>query len=217
MQPDRVIRSRRRTIAVEIRPDGQVWVRAPSRAPRAFLDQVLREKAAWIQSRLEQLRRAAALNPRYAFTEGELHPYLGEQRPLHFTNASTIEPAIVLPETSCMRPREALRAWYQAEAARIIPNMVEQWSVKLGLRPKKVRLSSARTRWGSCNSKGTVSLAWRLILAPQEIIEYVIIHELVHLKVQNHSKTFWEAVQAYLPDYKIRRAWLKKNGQVLDG
>jgi len=216
MQPDRVLRSRRKTIAIEIRPDGQVWVRSPMRTPKAFLDQVLREKDDWIQSRLTQIRRAAANRPLYQYTEGELHPFLGQQRPLCFTASGPEDGVIHLPEASRKSPREALAAWYRAEAARILPGMLQRLSEHTQLRPTRVRFSSARTRWGSCSSKGTLSLAWRLILAPPEIIEYVIIHELVHLKVPNHSSKFWDAVQACLPDYKTRRAWLRKNAHLLE-
>jgi predicted metal-dependent hydrolase len=216
MQPDRILRSRRRTIAVEIHPDGQIWIRAPMRTPRAVLDQVLREKADWIQSRLTQIQQAEALNPQYAYSEGELHPFLGQQRPLRFAKAAPEVEAIYLPETSRGHAREALAAWYRVEAARVIPDMVHRLSDHFGLHPTRVRLSSARTRWGSCSSKGTISLAWRLILAPPDIIKYVIIHELVHLKVPNHSSKFWDGVQACLPDYKTRRAWLRKNARFLE-
>lgn len=216
MQPDRIIRSRRKTIAIEIRPDGQVWVRSPMRTPRIFIDQVLNEKAAWIQSRLNQIRRATADRPQYTYTEGELHPFLSQQRPLCFAATGSDDEAIYLPSASRGSAREALAAWYRAEATKVIPGMLRRLSEHTQLRPARVRISSARTRWGSCSSKGTISLAWRLILAPPEIIEYVIIHELVHLKVPNHSSKFWDAVQAYLPDYKTRRAWLRKNAQILE-
>jgi hypothetical protein len=176
----------------------------------------MNDKAAWIQSRLAQIQRAAALIPQYTYNEGELHPYLGQQQPLHFTKTTAEAEAINLPQSSRGHAREALAAWYQAEAARVIPDIVRRLSERTGLRPTRVRLSGARTRWGSCSSKGTVSLAWRLILAPTNIIEYVIIHELVHLKVPNHSSRFWDGVQAYLPDFKARRAWLRKNARFLE-
>ena len=215
MQPDRVIRSRRKTIAIEIRPDGQVWVRSPMRTPRNYIDQVLNDKVDWIQSRLAQIQRAAALQPQYTFTEGELHPFLGKQRPLSFAATGADDQAIYLPAANRGSVRAALSAWYRAEATRVIPGMLRRLSEHTQLHPTRVRISSARTRWGSCSSKGTISLAWRLILAPPEIIEYVIIHELVHLKVPNHSRKFWDAVEAYLSDYKTRRAWLRKNAQFL--
>ena len=186
------------------------------RTPKAYLDQVLREKADWIQSRLTQIQQAAALSPQYTYSEGELHPYLGQQRPIRFAKVPPQAEAICLPETSRGHAREALAAWYRAEAAQILPELLQRLSERTDLHPARVRLSSALTRWGSCSSKGTISLAWRLILAPPEIIEYVIIHELVHLKVHNHSKQFWDGVQASLPDYKVRRAWLRKNARFLE-
>lgn len=86
----------------------------------------------------------------------------------------------------------------------------------MDVRPEKLRISSARTRWGSCSAKGTISLTWRLVMAPPEILDYVIVHELAHLKVKNHSSAFWKVVETYLPGYQNQRKWLKQNGHTLD-
>ena len=83
------------------------------------------------------------------------------------------------------------------------------------VKPGKLCISSARTRWGSCSAKGTLSFTWRLVMAPLDIIDYVVVHELCHLKEMNHSRAFWERVETILPDYKRRRKWLKENGGAL--
>jgi predicted metal-dependent hydrolase len=84
-----------------------------------------------------------------------------------------------------------------------------------GFEPGKLRISSARTRWGSCSRQGTLSFTWRLVMAPEEVIDYVVVHELCHLRHLNHSKAFWGLVEGILPDYKVRRAWLKRHGERL--
>jgi predicted metal-dependent hydrolase len=86
---------------------------------------------------------------------------------------------------------------------------------KHAFRYQKIRISSARTRWGSCSSRGTLSFTYRLVMAPPDVVDYVVMHELVHTQVRNHSKTFWNKVQELMPDYKTRLAWLKKNGKYL--
>jgi len=78
-----------------------------------------------------------------------------------------------------------------------------------------IRISSARTRWGSCSSRGTLSFTYRLVMAPPDVVDYVVLHELVHTQIHNHSKTFWNKVAKLMPDYKPRLAWLKKNGKYL--
>jgi len=92
---------------------------------------------------------------------------------------------------------------------------VSYYAKKYGFEVKKIRISSARTRWGSCSTRGTLSFTWRLILAPQDVVDYVVVHELCHLRELNHSKNYWALVEEIMPDYKVRRAWLKKHGGTL--
>jgi predicted metal-dependent hydrolase len=92
---------------------------------------------------------------------------------------------------------------------------VNLYAAQYGLRYEKIRITSAQTRWGSCSPKGTLSFTWRLVMAPLEVIDYVVIHELAHLRVKNHSKTFWAEVESMLPDYTRHVAWLRKNGKFL--
>jgi predicted metal-dependent hydrolase len=84
-----------------------------------------------------------------------------------------------------------------------------------GFREMKVRISSARTRWGSCSQKGNLSFTWRLVMAPPDVIDYVVVHELCHTREMNHSRSFWEQVEAILPDFRQRRRWLKEYGKLL--
>jgi predicted metal-dependent hydrolase len=84
-----------------------------------------------------------------------------------------------------------------------------------GFKYQRIRISSARTRWGSCSSQGSLSFTYRLVMAPLEVVDYVAAHELVHTQIRNHSKTFWRRVGQVMPDYKARQVWLRKNGQAL--
>lgn len=108
--------------------------------------------------------------------------------------------------------------WYvqkKREARDLFLQRIEYYEGLTGLKVNKLRLSSAKTRWGSCSLNGSISLVWRLVLAPIEIVDYVIVHEIMHIKHPNHSREFWSAVSQVMPDYKERRKWLKENGFAL--
>ncbi len=113
------------------------------------------------------------------------------------------------------RAKEAFTAWYRAQARPLIEERARAFAARYGFNYKQLKITSARTRWGSCSSRGTLSFTWRLVMAPPECLDYVVVHELAHLRVANHSWTFWEEVGAILPDYKARRKWLRVNGRLL--
>ena len=114
------------------------------------------------------------------------------------------------------RASEIFTAWYKQQARRLMEERVKWYASRFGLKYSAVRISSARTRWGSCSSRGSLSFTWRLVIAPLEVIDYVVAHELAHLRVKNHSPAFWREVESILPDYKARQKWLKTNGKYLE-
>ncbi|HNR62782.1 MAG TPA: M48 family metallopeptidase [Thermotogota bacterium] len=110
---------------------------------------------------------------------------------------------------------KCIKQWLESEAKRVIPAKVKEWAEKTSLFPYKVRVKDQRSRWGSCSSKRNINLNWRLIMAPETVMGYVIVHELCHLQVPNHSKSFWALVAHFLPDFQVSKNWLKKYGQML--
>ena len=102
--------------------------------------------------------------------------------------------------------------WYREQAFRIIKVSVECKAQKEGLSYNVVRITNAKKRWGSCGPKGSLNFSWRLIMAPREVIDYVVAHELVHLRIKNHSKIYWNEVERIMPHYQYQKAWLKENG-----
>jgi predicted metal-dependent hydrolase len=111
--------------------------------------------------------------------------------------------------------RQVFEKWYRAQAAQVIKprtaTLAEIHEFKFSI----IRINGAKTRWGSCGPKGSLNFPWRLVMAPLDVIDYVIVHELVHLRVRNHSPRYWEAVQRIMPDYKERLNWLHENGHRL--
>lgn len=108
--------------------------------------------------------------------------------------------------------KEMLTKWYKDSFGDIVRERIEKYSPELNVAPAKIFIKNQKTRWGSCSTKGNINLNWLLVMTPLEIIDYVIVHELSHLKVMNHSQEFWTLVESILPDYKERRKWLKENG-----
>lgn len=215
-----ILHSHRKSIAIEIQRDGKVLVRAPLRTPQARIEALLIEKKNWIEEKLALCRQMQDQIPIHTYSPGETFPFLGIWHPLKLVDRT--RPALILAEAfelskgSQPRAREVFIHWYRSEAARIFQERTSIWSAACGLKPSALGLSSARTRWGSCASNGKINLTWRLVMAPLSILDYVVVHELAHLKVKNHSKTFWDLVKSHLPDYQSRRKWLKENGFRLD-
>lgn len=119
--------------------------------------------------------------------------------------------ADALPETV----RTALKKRYSEDARRVLTERVAYYQQFTGGTYHKITIREQKTRWGSCSSKGTLSFHWKLILAPPLVLDYVVVHELCHLTHMNHSKAFWDLVASVMPDYKIRRKWLKTHGDEL--
>lgn len=214
-----LIRSRRKTIALIIQRDGALIVRAPLRAPEKTIRELVAAKADWIRAKQAQLQAAPAPAQR-KFQPGETLPFLGKYLPL--VAAPPTRPLIHLAgdsirlSSAASAPREAFTRWYKAQAAAYFEQRVAALAQHHRFQYTKLRITSARTRWGSCSSKGTLSFTWRLVMASPEVIDYVIIHELAHLKVRNHSEKFWALVATLMPGYKTHVQWLKKHGQSLE-
>lgn len=214
-----LVRSRRRTAALMITPQAQLTVRAPLQMPLARIEHIIRQKAGWINRKiLEQKSRPSAAEKR--FVDGETFLYLGAAYALRISNemkgSLCFENEFVLSSREQARARELFVWWYKSAARRIITERVEFFARRDGFRYQTLAITGARRRWGSCNTRGSLSFSWRLVMAAPEVIDYVVVHELVHLWHGDHSPRFWSRVRALYPDADRCRAWLKKNGSILD-
>jgi len=209
---ENIIRSRRRTIALEVTPAATVIVRVPLRAPAAYIEEIIQKKSSWILRKMDEVKRRP-LSPGHEYAEGELFLFLGRSYPLHIVEngSMTIERSDRLNVSSTLVPdiRNQLKRWYIEEARKEIPARCMYFSLKTGRVPVTIRITDAKQRWGSCTPKGGVNFSWRLIQVPPEMVDYVVVHELVHLIQPDHSKKFWDTVRKIMPDYEQRRIWLK--------
>jgi predicted metal-dependent hydrolase len=215
IQIDEIIRSKRRSIALIVQPDGKLIVRAPTRMTDREIYALVNKKAPWIQKQQTIVKSVPPPAVRKKYIDGEKFWYLGQAYPLEIVDGN--RPAIelkgcflinraVLPKASLYFTR-----WYKEQALREITPRVDWYAAKMGLVYRQIKITSAQRRWGSCSSKGTLCFTWRLVMAPLPVIDYVVIHELAHLQEKNHSKAFWAVVGAIMPAYKEKRKWLKMN------
>ena len=213
-----LIRTRRRTIALIIQNDGSLVVRAPLRAPGKLIREFVESKAGWIRKKQVQARESARVTVKH-YLEGEQFWYLGKMYPLLIIprRHPTLElgSAFRLAKPALPRAEEAFIRWYKAQARQVLAERVEGLAARHGYSFQKMRITSARTRWGSCSAKGTLSFTYRLVMAPPEVIDYVVVHELAHLRIRNHSKVFWRRVWEMMPEYRQGITWLKQNGRLL--
>ena len=224
-------RGRRRTIGFTIRPEG-LSVSAPRWTPLGEVEAALREKERWIISKLgeAQARQQRLDASRIDWKEGASLPFLGEPvvlvldpRQRHgrggavlVTGADALPGVprlalhVGLPHTATPEQlRDTTQAWLMRQARRIFTARLDHFAPQLNVRWHKLSLSSAGTRWGSASADGSIRLNWRLIHFRESVIDYVVVHELAHLREMNHSPRFWQHVEAVLPDYAERRGALK--------
>ena len=214
-------RKRRKTISLHIKEDGKIIVNAPYRTPKWEIEKFVEEKQSWIVKKISEKDRSIRRAEK-EFVPGEEFLYLGELYPLEIQDTHKEDHPLklsfgkfILDKDHIEEARDLFVQWYKTEAKQRIMERVDYYSKRLQLFPKGVKVTSARCRWGSCSRDNRLSFSWRIIMASFSIIDYILIHELVHIKEKNHSKRFWSYLESVLPDYRKQRLWLKQNGHSL--
>jgi predicted metal-dependent hydrolase len=214
---DKIIRSKRRTLSLVVDSQGRLIARAPFSLPERSIINFALKKKSWIDKRKAIARkRSADLKPK-VISDGTEFAYLGNTYPLKVVNRDRIliSEGLEFPEQLLPAGHQALRRWYKKEARRVIEERLNFYSRLMNFIPKGMRISNALSRWGSCGRNNSLNFTWRLVMAPLEVIDYVVVHELAHIKEKNHSAKFWALVARYFPDYRRKRAWLKNYGYKL--
>ncbi|MFH1080217.1 MAG: SprT family zinc-dependent metalloprotease [Pseudomonadota bacterium] len=220
----KLIRSHRRkkTLSIQVERDATVHVRVPFHTPQIDIDRFLKEKNKWLQKIIGRQQKHNYDRPVRSFIPGERFPYLGENYILKIHERDDSEGALTFTGREFLLECDALRGgrilfhlWYQKQARVHLEERVRRLGRLLGLSPRGVAVNNARSRWGSCSPDDRLTFAWRLIMAPAEIIDYVVVHELCHMKIRNHSRDYWRLVEDVIPDYKKHKVWLKDNGHLL--
>ena len=215
---NQIIRTKRKTLALIVKPDGSLIVRAPLRASEKRIQEFVEKNRQWIEKNQANALAAPARASRY-YLPGEMFLYLGAAYPLEMVEGQRqplwLDSTFKLAASHQSEAALAFERWYREQARQVLSARVELFARQYGFRYKGIRITSARTRWGSCSASGSLSFSWRLIQAPQNVVDYVVVHELVHTVIHNHSKRFWHRVGVILPEYREHRQWLRAHGREL--
>jgi len=215
-----LVRSKRRSIGFMIDDDG-LRITAPKWVTLVEIDSAIREKQRWIFNKLNERRERSArrLLPQMEWRDGGKLPYLGSDAILRVQatqvagiawNPQTLELTVCLPsDASEQQLKDRVQSWLQLEAKRIFAERLPVYAEKLDVNYHSFALSSARTQWGSCTADGRIRLNWRLIHFALPLIDYVIAHELSHLREMNHSPRFWATVQSIFPEFEAAKKALR--------
>lgn len=207
---------REKTVAIAVEADGTVVLRAPPDTPLEKLDGIVHRKARWI---VERLKKTSDLPPPLTerqFVSGETFLYLGRQYRLKVTRGSgamRLERGHLVARVGHRRQvRGELVKWYRARAAQRLPELVAEWAPVVGVDVPEVLIREQRKRWGSCDEHGVLRFNWRIVQAPRRLVEYVVVHELVHLVHREHSREYWAKLGRAMSDYEKRRGELQCRG-----
>lgn len=209
--PCRIVRTKRKTISLRIMEDGMVEVRCPLSTRKEHIDHILRTHRSWIEKKQKEMMSRPKFHGR--LEENCFLFYLGKAYPLHFGPTTVVqweEKGFLLPEKKKATAQKVMESWYRQQAKKILTERVEHYAKAYGFSYSGIRLSSASKRYGSCSSKNLLSFTWKLVLLPQDLIDYVVVHELCHTREKHHQKAFWKEVASILPDYKKRGRHLKE-------
>lgn len=214
--------SRRKKLTITVERDSSVVVHAPECVSEDEIREIVESKKRWIQEKTGHAQKYAEMPhpPGKELVNGESALYLGRRFRIELVDVQGSEVAFdgrfLIPRSLSRERRTVLERWYWERARTEILPRVAGFERRLGVKSAKPKIVDSRYRWGSCTAKANVTFNWRLIKAPMYVVDYVIVHELAHLREPNHTPRFWNIVRAQCPKAEQARAWLRENGQLLE-
>ena len=216
MNPNKIIRSKRKTLSLTINENAELIIRAPKRLSIEKIQDFINEKENWINRKkrlIENQIKDVTSNHNKLLYLGNFFPINVEQnasKELFFTGEEFIANSIE-PDSLSL----SIKKWYKNKFKEIALPRVAYFANKHNLMVNQVRIKNQKTMWGSCSSKNNINLNYLLLMAPMGVIDYVIVHELVHTIHRNHSTDFWDSVESIMPEFQEHKRWLQKNGYKL--
>lgn len=220
---------RRKTVSISVDAEG-VYVTAPADTTTEKIKEIVYQRATWIRAQLFHFNEMIDESHQRSFLSGEKLPYLGRQYRLKVMKCANIsEPsfkfqqgtfiAMMSEQIAEEQHRDVLlplyEQWIKEKGEAFVRNRITRFTIKLQQEPSTIKIKDQQQRWGSCTAKGQVLINWRILLAPVSVIDYVLAHELAHLKYMDHSKAFWDTLGMLVADYEERKEWLRVNGKTL--
>lgn len=212
--------SDRKTLSISVERDRSVIIRAPAGTASEAIDKIIEAKKLWLYEKINGQRKYyKGLNGK-EFVSGESIMYLGKNYRLETVEENTggihFDSKFIISKSLRSQAAVLFRKWYIEQAKKIIIPKIIFYAKQIGVRFNKVLISDLRYTWGSCTPKDNLNFNWRLIKAPVNVINYVIVHELAHLRESNHTANFWNIVKIQAPQYTRAKEWLKEHGDVLE-
>jgi predicted metal-dependent hydrolase len=224
----KIIKKNKKHIGIKITNEGMVIVTVPFEISDEIINNVIRTKEKWILDKLRLLNERKDKSNKKLFESGEYFLYLGRKVQLYICYDNEDKTSVKMQDgklnvfiNSIIGKeekiiRELIINFYKEEAKKILKHRTYFYSKLMNISPKNIIVKAQKTIWGSCSSKGNINYNYRIIMASIEIVDYVVVHELCHLIHMNHSKEYWNTVRSIMPDYEIRKLWLKNNEYMLD-
>lgn len=212
----KLIRSKRKTIALVIGSDATLTVRAPVHIPLNYIERLVNKKHLWIKRKISEIESRPKVRPK-EFVNGEGFLYLGKVYRFKIVDSGIIflGKDLFFPKSMLSNPAQYLKDWYKIQAAQKIQERVTWHAKEIGVNYKSINITDAQKRWGSCSQNGSLNFSWRLIMAPVQVVDYVVVHELAHIREKGHSQKFWNLIRMILPGYQENKKWLSENEMLL--
>ncbi len=223
--PVEIVRTSRRKSATFEIERGVIKVRVPDFMSDENIRRLVVQKSVWIRNKLQEYK-ARPSNNHKEYVSGENFPILGKNHRLKVVESS--EPSTVqlkdgylyvtsaIGQSNPSQIQTSVEEWFKTLALNRLTEKTERYAKIIGVEPTSVSIKSYKSRWGSCSSSGDISYNWKIIVAPHKVVDYIVIHELCHLREHNHSPRFWRHVERYAPDWKECRNWLKNTPIIFD-
>ena len=211
----KVVRSKRKSIALVIDNDANLIVRAPLLMSDSTIEEFVNKKKRWIREKQKQVEVFGEKHPSVVVKTGESIMYLGSSYAIIKDNVNEVKVSgneLIVPEYFDV---DALISWLKRQALIIIKERVAIYASIMGVSPEAIKLSEAKTRWGSCSAKNNLNFAWRIVMCPLYVIDYVVVHEMSHITYKNHGPIFWARVKTLLPSYEDAQDWLITNRKLM--
>lgn len=210
---------RRRTVGITVERDGSLIVTAPEGAPETKLHEIVQKRSTWIYKHLIKKETLNPAIPEKEYVSGESFPYLGRNYRLKIISDTGNQAPLkycqgrfLLQKSARDKGRELFIDWYKEHLQAHLRKKVSQFKHRVQANPESIQIRELGNRWGSCSTKGDLYFHWRVAMLPNDAINYVVVHEMVHLIESRHNNNFWELIERILPDYDKQKQWLATQG-----
>jgi len=211
-------RSRRKSVSIYVTKEAKIEVHAPLKLSKTYIDNLVSEKEEWLLTHLSKMKQELQKRDTFRLENHNMVLILGSEYPICDTSENTAVfdgASVSLPLGDFAWRKEAMIKLYKRLAHDILPQIVEKHASIMNVSPKSMRITSAKTRWGSCSGDNRLNFSWYLMMTPMSVIDYVVVHELSHMLEHNHSAAFWGIVSRFCPDFQKEKQSLKVLSQRL--